>query len=138
DAEAKGDLVAQAIIAARDLTGASPRRTGALDVPAFEAEAFSAMTRKVLSRARGQQAPAEALRLVRSAADKPLPDGLADERETFLRLRDSDQAKALRHVFFAERAATKIDALEGVAPRFVTRVGIVGLGLMGSGISVAA
>ena len=45
------------------------------------------------------------------------PKDLAEERATFLKLRDSDQAKALRHVFFAERAAAKVAGLEGVAPR---------------------
>src|SRR5690606_21607659 len=65
-------------------------------------------------------------------------DGLADERATFLRLRDSDQAKALRHVFFAERAAAKMAGLKGVAPRPVHIIGVIGAGLMGSGISVAA
>ena len=93
---------------------------------------------KALSRARGQQAPAEAVRLVRSAGRAALADGLADERATFLRLRDSDQAKALRHVFFAERAAAKVAGLEGVEPRPVQTIGIVGTGLMGSGIAVAA
>ena len=63
---------------------------------------------------------------------------MADERATFLRLRDSDQAKALRHVFFAERAAAKVAGLEGVAPRPVRTIGVVGTGLMGSGIAVAA
>ena len=67
-----------------------------------------------------------------------LAEGLAEERATFLRLRDSDQAKALRHVFFAERAAAKVAGLEGVAPRQVETIGVVGTGLMGSGIAVAA
>ncbi len=67
-----------------------------------------------------------------------LAEGLDDERATFVRLRDSDQAKALRHVFFAERAAAKVDGLDGVEPRPVKRIGIVGLGLMGSGIAIAA
>ena len=67
-----------------------------------------------------------------------LAEGLADERATFLRLRDSDEAKALRHVFFAERAAAKVAGLDGVAPRPVRTIGVVGTGLMGSGIAVAA
>jgi 3-hydroxyacyl-CoA dehydrogenase len=138
DEVAEDDLVAQAVAAARLLAGKSPRRTGDLPVPAADAEAFDRMAGKVLARARGQQAPAEALRLVRSAAEHTLVEGLVDERATFIRLRDSGQSKALRHVFFAERAATKVDGLEGVEPRPVRTVGIVGLGLMGSGIAVAA
>jgi len=138
DAVIDDDLVAQAVTAARALAGKPPRRTGELLAPTIDAEAFERMATKVLARARGQDAPAEALRLVRSAAERTLAEGLVDERATFIRLRDSDQAKALRHVFFAERAAAKVDGLEGVEPKPVRTIGIVGLGLMGSGIAVAA
>ena len=115
-----------------------PRRTGDLAVPAVDAETFEQAAAKALSRMRGQQAPIEAVRLVRSAGRYALAEGLAEERATFLRLRDSDQAKALRHVFFAERAAAKVAGIEGIAPRPVTTIGVVGTGLMGSGIAVAA
>lgn len=138
DAVADGDLMAQAAAAARALAGRPPRRTGELPVTAVDIEAFDRMADKVLARARGQEAPGEALRLVRSSAGRSLAEGLVDERATFIRLRDSDQARALRHVFFAERVAGKVDGLEGVEPRPVTRIGIVGLGQMGSGIAVAA
>ncbi len=121
-----------------DLVGQPLRRTGALAVPPADEAAIEAAATKVLSRARGQNAPDEAARLVRLTAKLPFAEGLAEERATFLRLRDSDQAKALRHVFFAERAAAKVDGLEGVEPRRVQTVGIVGTGLMGSGIAVAA
>lgn len=138
DKVAEGDLITRATAIAQELAGKPPRRTGDLAVAAVSADAFDTMAAKVLARARGQQAPGEALRLVRSAAGRSLADGLADERATFLRLRDSDQSKALRHVFFAERAAAKVDGLESVEPRSVHTIGIVGLGLMGSGIAVAA
>ncbi|MDW6024694.1 3-hydroxyacyl-CoA dehydrogenase NAD-binding domain-containing protein [Mesorhizobium sp. BAC0120] len=132
------DPVTEALTAARNLAGRKLRRTGALDVSAASAEAVEQAAAKALSRARGQEAPVEAVRLVRSAGQRPLTEGLADERATFLRLRDSEQAKALRHVFFAERAAAKVPGVEGVEPRPVRIVGVVGTGLMGSGITVAA
>lgn len=138
DQVAADGLVAKAVAAVGDLAGEPPRRSGALAVPAADAEAFDRMSAKVLARARGQDAPSEALRLVRSAGERTLAEGLVDERATFIRLRDSEQARALRHVFFAERAAAKVDGLEGVEPRPIRTVGIVGLGLMGSGIAVAA
>lgn len=138
DEVAEGDLITQATAIAQELAGKPPRRTGDLAVAAVAGDSFDAMAAKVLARARGQQAPGEALRLVRSAAGRALAEGTADERATFLKLRDSEQSKALRHVFFAERAAAKVDGLEGVEPRPVNTVGIVGLGLMGSGIAVAA
>ena len=114
------------------------RRTGALSVPHSQPEADAAAAKKVLSRSRGQIAPAEAVRLVRAASTARLEDGLADERATFLRLRDSREAAALRHVFFAERQASQVDRLDGVTPRKVETVGIVGTGLMGAGIAVSA
>jgi 3-hydroxyacyl-CoA dehydrogenase len=132
------DLIAEAIAVARKLVGQQLRRIGALAVPPVDAEAFEQAAAKALSRARGQQAPVEAVRLVRNSSQYALAEGLAEERATFLRLRDSDQAKALRHVFFAERAAAKVAGLEGVASRQVRTIGVVGTGLMGSGIAVAA
>ncbi|MGN6143380.1 MAG: 3-hydroxyacyl-CoA dehydrogenase NAD-binding domain-containing protein [Mesorhizobium sp.] len=131
------DPVAEAAQLARAVADTPLRRTGALAVPVADAAAIEAAAKKILSKARGQASPGEAVRLVRAAADMGLRDGLAEERATFIRLRDSREAAALRHVFFAERAAGKLDKLEGVAPREVKTVGIVGTGLMGAGIAVA-
>jgi 3-hydroxyacyl-CoA dehydrogenase len=129
------DPLAAAVDMAGDLAAGSLRRTGRLPFGTEDAAAVETAARKVLGRSRGQAAPAEAVRLILS--DTSLADGLADERATFLRLRDSEQSAALRHVFFAERAVGKVDGLENVAPRGVATVGIVGTGLMGSGIAVA-
>jgi 3-hydroxyacyl-CoA dehydrogenase len=134
----EGDLQAAAIGEASALAGKPARRTGECPVQPAPLQAIEAAEKKALARARGQIAPREAARLVRLAAERPLPEGLAEERATFLRLRDSEQAAALRHVFFAERAAAKVDGLEGVKPREVRTVGVVGMGLMGSGIATAA
>jgi 3-hydroxyacyl-CoA dehydrogenase len=120
-------------------TATSPlRRTGALPVPPEPAEAIDKAAAEALRKARGQRAPGEAIRLVRLAATTSLAEGLAEERRTFVELRDSDEAAALRHVFFAERRAGKVEGLEKIAPRKIETVGIVGTGLMGSGIAVAA
>ncbi|HEY3146640.1 MAG TPA: 3-hydroxyacyl-CoA dehydrogenase NAD-binding domain-containing protein [Dongiaceae bacterium] len=132
-----GDLRAAAIAEARSMIGAPLPRTGDHPPPLVEARVADAAASKVLARARGQTAPQEAVRLVKLAAERSLEDGLAEERRTFLRLKESDQAAALRHVFFAERAAAKIEGLEGIAPRAVETIGIVGMGLMGSGIATA-
>ncbi|WP_349956184.1 3-hydroxyacyl-CoA dehydrogenase NAD-binding domain-containing protein [Rhizobium sp. ZPR3] len=134
DEIAKSELVTEASTAI-----ASPmRRTGLLAAPAEAAEAIDKAAADALRKARGQHAPAEAVRLVRLAATAPLSDGLAEERRTFIALRDSEEAAALRHVFFAERAAGKVEGLEAAAPRKIETVGIVGTGLMGSGIAVSA
>jgi 3-hydroxyacyl-CoA dehydrogenase len=138
DAVVVEDLIATAIDRAASGDGAPCRKTGALPVPSAVPEAIEAAVHRVTSKARGQIAPGEAARLVVASATLPLTAGLAEERATFLRLKDSPEAAALRHVFFAEREAAKIAGLEGVAAREVRTVGIVGTGLMGSGIAVAA
>lgn len=138
DRVAEGQLVEEALAFAHDLAGTSPRRTGAQPVkPASDAD-LDAAARKVLSKARGQSAPAEAIRLVKLAAHATLEKGLAEERRTFLELKDSTEARALRHVFFAERASAKVEGLDGISPRKLETIGIVGMGLMGSGIAVSA
>lgn len=137
DEIADGDLVAAAVRAARDLTTKPLRRTGDLEVAAAAPAEIEKASTGLLRKARGQKAPAEAFRLV-TASNRPLAEGLADERATFLALRESCEALALRHVFFAEREASKVEGLEGIEPRPVATIGICGLGLMGSGIVVAA
>lgn len=131
-------LLADTIADIKTTSAASLRRTGLLSVPSEALEAVDKASADALRKARGQRAPAEAIRLVRLAATTPLPEGLVEERRAFIELRDSEEAAALRHVFFAERAAGKGEGLEAIAPRRIETVGIVGTGLMGSGIAVAA
>lgn len=138
DQVAPAGLLDAARSLAREMMIAPRSRTGMRQPRAVDEAALDAAAAAVLAKTRGQQAPAEAIRLVRLAARLPLAEGLIEERATFLRLRDSAQSAALRHVFFAERAAAKIEGLQGVTPRNITRIGIVGLGLMGSGIAMAA
>lgn len=93
-----------------------------------------AATRKL---AKGADAPLRALTCLRRATEVPFPEAMAFERQTFLDLRASDQAAALRHVFFAERAARQPARLRGVAPRPLSRIGVIGGGTMGAGIIAA-
>ncbi len=138
DGVAEGELIAEAIADTKTTNAALLRRTRSLTVPPEAADAIDKAASDALRKARGQLAPAEAVRLVRLAATVSLSEGLAEERRTFIALRDSEEAAALRHVFFAERAAGKVEGLEVVAPRKIETIGIVGTGLMGSGIAVSA
>ena len=68
-------------------------------------ESASALAKK---RMRGQIAPLKAIDLLRVAGTETLEAGMKRERKVFLDLRQSDQARALRHIFFAERGGKKI------------------------------
>lgn len=72
---------------------------------------FYAFAEKHARRLRHEEAAQTALRAVRAAADLPFEDGLTFERSLFESLVHTDQSKALRHIFFAEREAWKIPGL---------------------------
>lgn len=138
DGMSAGDGVDDAARAALAMAAeGAPKRTGERPVPPFDRATAVAEIARAERKARGQIAPGEAGRMVLAAADLSLRDGLAREFETVSRLKETDQAKALRHVFFAEREAAKVPGLEGASPRPVARVGVAGCGLMGAGIAVA-
>ena len=132
------DPVGAALAFVQERAAKPLHRTGMIAVPPADAAAVDGAVAKVLAKARGQAAPAEAVRLVKAAGELDLKQGLTEERATFLRLRDSTESAALRHVFFAERAAGKVEGLDKVSPRRIETVGVVGTGLMGSGIAVSA
>src|SRR5690606_8838265 len=92
---------------------------------------------RAMRKARSLPSIPQALRLVKAAATEPFAAALADERATFQRLRASPEAAALRHLFFAERQAGRVEGLRRDAARKVARVGIVGGGTMGLGIARA-
>lgn len=101
-------------------------------------EAFwQAAEARIGKAAKGQTAPLAALSALRHGVLHGFAAGLAEERATFLRLRESDEAAALRYLFFAERSATRPPALRDVAPLPLARAGVVGGGTMGVGIAAA-
>ncbi|WP_323771604.1 3-hydroxyacyl-CoA dehydrogenase NAD-binding domain-containing protein [Antarctobacter sp.] len=131
DSSEAEDLIAAATAAIR----AAPikRRLRDLAVPAADPEAVKAAEANALQRGKGRPNVAEAIRLVRLSADLPAEEALITERESFQQFRLQEEAFALRHLFFAERAATRIDGLDAT-PTQVMRVGLVGGGTMGQGI----
>jgi len=110
---------------------------GDLPNPEPDDAAFAAAEARGETRLRGQIAPRVAVELTRLACDAPLTEAMEIERARFLELRTSDQAKALRHIFFAERGAKAPDWLAGTAPEVVQNVAVVGGGTMGAGIAYA-
>ena len=92
---------------------------------------------RIAGRAKGQIAPIEAVKLVKLACDADFTTGMARERETFLQLRSSPQAKALRHVFFAERGANIPASVADIKPGKIDNAVVIGGGIMGAGIAHA-
>lgn len=128
---ATDDLVAAAMAAIR----AAPvkRRLRDLPVPVADPDAIRAAEVAALRRGKGRPNVAEAIRLVNLSTELPAEEALMAERASFQFFRVQEEAFALRHLFFAERAATRIDGLEA-APATIDRVGLVGGGTMGQGI----
>jgi 3-hydroxyacyl-CoA dehydrogenase len=63
--------------------------------------------------------------------------GMARERELFQQLMNSPQREALIHAFFGERAVGKVPELKDGTARKVEKIGVIGGGTMGSGITLA-
>ena len=86
---------------------------------------------------RGFEAPLKNVEAVRFACSKPYAEGAIEERKLFMELMTGQQSAAQRYFFFAERKANKIDGLpENTEPRPIHRVGVIGAGTMGGGISM--
>lgn len=99
---------------------------------------FDAEIAKLLERMRGLDAPKACAAAVRNALTLPAGEALAAERAAFLALLASDQSRAQRHLFFAERQALKTPGLApDIRPRIIERVGVIGAGTMGGGIAMA-
>lgn len=134
DRIAEGDLRAAAIAFARE-RGGGKRRLSELPPPMLDETTFSEAAAAAMRKARGVTAVDEAIRAIRAAASMPIAEALTMERSTFNTLRRSPEAAALRHLFFAERGASRI--MRDIEPMPVSKVGIVGLGLMGAGIAAS-
>ena len=129
-------LADDAIAFAREMIAKGPRATRDLPV-----NGDLAIIEKLKSdnarKWKGFEAPYANLACVEAAAKLPFEEGRTFERAEFMKLMMGSQSAAQRHIFFAERQAAKIDGLpEGTTPRAVKKVGVIGAGTMGGGISM--
>ena len=86
---------------------------------------------------RGFDAPEYNIRAIEAAVAKPYAEGVQDERRLFMELMSGTQARAQQYFFFAERKAAKIEGLpDDTRPREIRKVGVIGAGTMGGGISM--
>ncbi|MWV26710.1 3-hydroxyacyl-CoA dehydrogenase NAD-binding domain-containing protein [Aurantiacibacter rhizosphaerae] len=122
-------------VAARSEHPVSSQRTDRIHD--HDAGVFDAFRQKHARRLKGLEAPAKCIEAVELSTRLPYEEGIAKEREFFMELVMGDQSKALRHVFFAERQAGKIDGMpKDTAPLPIRKVGIIGAGTMGGGIAM--
>jgi 3-hydroxyacyl-CoA dehydrogenase len=124
---AKGVASVRPLPSARDLSVAAP----------VDAEAFNKARADLAKTRRHLDAPQRCVDCVEAATKLDLNAGIAFEREVFEKLVTSDQARALRHAFFGERAASKIPDVPADTPlRKIDKVAVIGAGTMGGGITM--
>lgn len=129
-------LAEDAIAFARDMIAQGPRPTRNRpitgDIAVIE-KLKAANARKW----KGFEAPYANLACVEAATRLPFEEGMKFERTEFMKLMTGSQSAAQRHMFFAERQAAKIDGLpKDVQLREIKKVGVIGAGTMGGGISM--
>jgi 3-hydroxyacyl-CoA dehydrogenase len=130
------DPVGAAVAFARTLTGKPRRRVSAM-IPRPDDAALAAARERAQPEARGGLAEHRAIDCVADAMDLPFAEGLARERERFVALLESEQAKARIHLFFAERDAAKLPDGSVPPPFSVRTATVIGGGTMGTGIAMA-
>lgn len=134
----EGDLLAGAVAFAERVADRRPLPRLSARRAAPDPEAVAAARAELDRRAQGLLSPHFIVELVEAATERPFEEGTRLERERFLQARSSPQSRALRHLFFAERAAAKVAGVGKETPtREVRRVGVVGAGTMGGGIAMS-
>lgn len=109
--------------------------TWELPAPDGNADVIVAIRARLDKRMRGQIAPQRAVDVMEAGLGLPFGDAMALERATFMELKSGAQSRALRHMFFSERAAKAPAHLPDAAA--IESVTVVGGGTMGAGIAYA-
>lgn len=140
DEIAEGDLLGSALALADQVVveGRALKRARDLRVTHPKPEAFFMFARtSVGAMSTNYPAPLKCVEAVQAALTQPFEEGLRTETRLFRELYTSPESRALQHLFLAERRAPKVEGIaEGVKPRAVNSVGVVGAGTMGSGIAI--
>ncbi|HEU0216750.1 MAG TPA: 3-hydroxyacyl-CoA dehydrogenase NAD-binding domain-containing protein [Stellaceae bacterium] len=101
-------------------------------------ELFEGMRKSIARRARNQRAPYACIEAVEAACKLPFDEGAALERKLFDEQVGSEEAKALRYAFFAEREVNKIPFIPADTKlRPTDNPAVVGAGTMGGGIAMS-
>ena len=137
----EGDLEPHAVAFAEEVKDIRPLpKTSERDDKLAEARAnpaiFDEFRQANARKFRGFEAPEKNIQAV-AASLKPYAEGVLEERRLFLELMSGSQAKAQQYFFFAERKAAKIENIpDDTKPRDISKVGVIGAGTMGGGISM--
>jgi 3-hydroxyacyl-CoA dehydrogenase len=108
-----------------------------IDTSKVDDNFFNDFRKSIARKTRGFYAPECAIKAVEGGCELSLNEGLALEKALFIQCLESTQARAQQHLFFAERAATKIPGINAATPtRAISKVAIIGSGTMGGGIAM--
>ncbi len=136
----EGDFMSGALAFARKVIadGAKLPRVRDMRIDMPNSAAFFAEARaKVAAASKNFPAPLKCVDAVEASVLRDIEDGLAYEFQLFSELVATKESAALRHAFFAERAASKIsDVPESTPIRPIKSVAVIGAGTMGGGISM--
>lgn len=128
----------RAIAFAEKVSRRTARKTREIAVVPPAADGLARIESDLRKTAKGRKAPQAAFGCVKRAISLPFDEALRLEREAFLELLGSEESRALRHVFLAEREAQKAGELKkGTTMRAIRSAGVVGFGTMGGGIAMA-
>jgi 3-hydroxyacyl-CoA dehydrogenase len=140
DSIAEGELPPAALgFAERVIADKSPlKKARDIKISLPNAEAFLDFARgAVAPLAKNYPAPLKCIDAIEAAVLKPFDEGMKLEGSLFMELLNSPESKALRHAFFAMRAAAKIpDVPAGTPLRAIKSVAVIGAGTMGGGIAM--
>jgi len=130
-------LEADAIAFANEIADKRPLPRASEKTATADPEAVEAFKKANARKFRGFDAPAANIRCVEASTHGTFAEGIAVEREEFMKLMMGTQSAAQRYMFFAERQAAKVDGIPAdVQLRPIKKVGVVGAGTMGGGISM--
>ena len=130
-------LEKDAIALAREISGIRPVPKSSEKPLTHDPAVFEQFRKANARRFRGYEAPEANIACVEKATQTPYEEGVQFERMQFMKLIMGVQSAAQRHIFFAERKASKIDDVPAdIKLRPVKRVGVIGAGTMGGGITM--
>ena len=102
-----------------------------------KSEVYDEFRKKNARAFRGFKAPENIIKAIQAAADLPFEQGIEREKELFQELVESPESAAQRYVFFAERQTAKVPDVPADTPvREIKKVGVIGAGTMGGGITM--